>query len=143
MAMFGATGWRLNPPGGVAAQVRTVTNVDSGEELVVAKQFDFDHRTQLMTVLVQRPTVDDGEGEAYTKGSFEAVSALCQPSSVPIEAAAAAKAYAARGAYVLALALRSIEHDSIHGDHAALVTMDRDKIEMPGEYEFLGLILFQ
>ena len=83
-----------------------------------------------------------GEGEAYTKGSFEAVSALCEPSSVPAEAAAAAKAYAARGAYVLALALRLIEHDSIHGDHAALVKMDRDEIEKPG-YEFLGLVLFQ
>ena len=83
-----------------------------------------------------------GEGEAYTKGSFEAVSALCEPSSVPAEAAAAAKAYAARGAYVLALALRLIEHDSIHGDHASLVKMDRDEIEKPG-YEFLGLVLFQ
>jgi hypothetical protein len=43
---------------------------------------------------------------------------------------------------VLALALRLIEHDSIHGDHAALVKMDRDEIEKPG-YEFLGLVLFQ
>lgn len=60
MAMFGATGWRLNPSGGSTSHVRTVTNVDTGEELVVAKQFDFDHQRQLMTVLVQRPTVDDG-----------------------------------------------------------------------------------
>ena len=44
---------------------------------------------------------------------------------------------------MLALALRSIKHDSIHGDHAALVKMKRDEIELPGEYEFLGLILFQ
>ena len=143
MAMFAATGWRLNPPKGSASHVRSVSNKDSGEELVVAKQFEFDHRTQLMTVLVQRPTGDDGEGEAYTKGAVEAVSALCKPSSVPPEAAAAAKAYAARGSYVLALALRSIEHDSIHGDHAALVKMERHEIELPGRFEFLGLILFQ
>ena len=139
MAMFAATGWGLKESG----ERRVVQNLDSGEALVVARRFEFDHSTQLMTVLVQRPTVDDGEGEVFTKGSFEAVAALCNPSSVPAEAAAAANAYAGRGSYVLALAQRSIAHDSIHGDHAALAKMNRAEVEVPGEYEFLGLILFQ
>ena len=41
---------------------------------------------------VLEAAADDGEGEAFSKGSFEALARLCKPSSVPKETAAAVRA---------------------------------------------------
>lgn len=74
----------------------------------------------------------------FCKGSFEAVSRLCAASTVPKEAAAAVRAYAAQGSYVLALAQRIIAHESIHGNSDALSKLERAEVETAGEFEFLG-----
>ncbi|KAK3281417.1 hypothetical protein CYMTET_10791 [Cymbomonas tetramitiformis] len=110
--MFAATGWepRLAAEG---AQLEFVS--PSGKEVLqVVRRFEFDYVSQTMSVVVKDTT---GRLQVFCKGSFEAISRICRPDSVPLNYDVQARNLAADGCYVLAVAhlhLGEMEEDQVH-----------------------------
>ncbi|PFH37193.1 hypothetical protein BESB_036510 [Besnoitia besnoiti] len=113
------------------------------DKFVLLQRFLFDPVRQVMSVVVAR--MKDGKGEhnegevmVFCKGSFEAVSALCRPQTVPSDFLHRAGVYAKGGVYVLATASKSL------GVHARLDQWkDLDRAAVESELCLEGLVLFR
>ncbi|KAJ3118511.1 hypothetical protein HK100_000591 [Physocladia obscura] len=104
----------------------------------IIKRFEFVHSSAYMTVLTRDSS--DGKLYLYLKGSFEKISEICNPKTIPENASQEAAYHARQGCYVLGFARRQIV-DSISVDVA--VAMPRATLEKRSEIEFLGFCLFR
>ena len=134
--MFTATGWSLrNIPNSDASEVRSP---DNKRAITVHRKFEFDHAKQTMSVIVEdktwpRPVV------SFCKGSFEKIAALCSADSVPSDFVAKARQFALNGGYVLGLAYRQLDDDTL----SKVSSIHRDEIEVAGSFTLLGMLIFR
>eukprot|EP00956_Cyclotella_meneghiniana_P029755 scaffold73091_cov22-Cyclotella_meneghiniana.AAC.2 len=95
------------------------------------KRFDFDHHSTTQSVIVEY----GGEKFVFVKGSPEAISSLCDPSSIPTDFEAKARNAARNGMYQLAIAR------SVYKGSKDLNEIQRSEIEK--ELIFCGSVHFQ
>lgn len=95
------------------------------------KRFDFDHHSTTQSVIVEY----GGEKFVFVKGSPEAISSLCEPSSIPADFEAKARNAARNGMYQLAIAR------SVYKGSKDLNEIQRSEIEK--ELIFCGSVHFQ
>lgn len=88
----------------------------------VVKRFEFDHTRMTMSVLVRDPK---GNYFVYVKGSFEAVAALCDQSTVPNSYIEDGKKLALDGIYVLGVGYKPFQWDP----SSSLEKLTRDEVE--------------
>lgn len=105
----------------------------SGEPLFrTIRQFEFDQKIQLQSVLVDFPTSDRTQ-TLFTKGSPEKVAAKCRPDSLPADFHMRAKAMARDGYYLIAIASRPV----------ADLTIGISRELLEDDLSFLGLVFFK
>lgn len=121
--MFGGVGYELG------ASAKTYTR--KGVTVTVVKQFEFIHALQTMAVIVRD---DSGAQYAFCKGSYERVRARLTASSVPNDYDSVCTNLAKAGAYVLAMAGKSLDgRDNVQ-------VMSREDVEC--DLSLLGLLVF-
>jgi len=101
-------------------------------QLTVVKQFEFVHALQTMAVIVRDAS---GSHHAFCKGSYERIKQRLDASSIPLDYDAVCAGLAKAGAYVLAIAGKSIEAQG------NVQEMKREDVEC--ELSLLGLLVFQ
>eukprot|EP00457_Paulinella_chromatophora_P000918 gb/GEZN01000920.1/.p1 GENE.gb/GEZN01000920.1/~~gb/GEZN01000920.1/.p1 ORF type:complete len:1052 (+),score=142.19 gb/GEZN01000920.1/:316-3156(+) len=125
-------------------------------ELVL--RFDFDHKKMTQTSLVLDR---DGSVYVYTKGSAEAVAALCLPASLPHDYTSVAEQHSRQGVYLLSMASRKANLEEVkllqalgvrgmgssrseHPPPAEASVEQQDLRKMvESSLNFLGFLLFQ
>jgi cation-transporting P-type ATPase 13A2 len=123
MEMFGGVGFQ---PGSAP---KTYTH--KGVTLTVVKQFEFIHALQTMAVIVRDTS---GAHHAFCKGSYERIKSRLAPSSVPADYDAVCTGLAKAGAYVLAMAGKSLK------GVPNVQEMAREELEC--DLTLLGLLVF-
>eukprot|EP00391_Amoebophrya_sp_Ameob2_P007341 CAMPEP_0178984854 /NCGR_PEP_ID=MMETSP0795-20121207/1840_1 /TAXON_ID=88552 /ORGANISM="Amoebophrya sp., Strain Ameob2" /LENGTH=3059 /DNA_ID=CAMNT_0020675771 /DNA_START=510 /DNA_END=9689 /DNA_ORIENTATION=- len=123
--------------------------------LRTVRQFEFDQTVQLQSVCVD---LLNGKKYLLTKGSYDSVSKIVKPDTLPTNASKTLKSLAMEGFYVLAFAYRDLTFDltgatttatttttssapSSPSDRDAFLTMPRSDLER--EETFLGFVLFR
>ncbi|KAL7521821.1 hypothetical protein ACHAWX_006509 [Stephanocyclus meneghinianus] len=101
------------------------------ETIKYLKRFEFDHHSMTQSVIIQR----GDEAVVFVKGSPEAISKLCAPSSLPSDFADHARYCAKNGIYQLAIAR------STYTGSKELNEVQRSDIEV--DLTFTGCINFQ
>ncbi|OLY81621.1 putative cation-transporting ATPase 13A3 [Smittium mucronatum] len=128
--MFKNTGWSLKPQPGEhnSLIVPPKDFLDSSRNplgsLRIVREFEFQHHRQSMSVCVQE--IDSGNVFAFVKGSFERISEIVDPSSIPPEYFKEAEKLAREGCYVLALAYKSLGKV----DTSGFSNIERDDFEV-------------
>jgi magnesium-transporting ATPase (P-type) len=102
-----------------------------GENIDYLKRFDFDHHRMTQSVIVKRGE----EAIVYVKGSPEAISKMCAPTSLPSDLFQKARQSARDGIYQIVIATKTYTSDK------GMQEVTRDDIEK--DLEFLGFINFQ
>ncbi|RYH30767.1 HAD family hydrolase [archaeon] len=104
------------------------------EELAIIKQYDFDTKLKTQSVIVR----DEASQRwfVFTKGTGEALKAICVPSSLPFNFDEAVAKSAKTGMYQISIAGREISAE----DATALMTKPRSEVEK--NMNFLGFINF-
>lgn len=128
--MFKGSKWQLVSP----SQVRSPPELGV-HGLHILRRFDFSHSTMTMSAVVEH--VQSGQRGIYCKGSFEQVSRLCRPETIPANFFKVAEAHAYSGMYVLALAGRALTSNS------AGLEQINTREEAEHDLVMLGLLLFK
>ena len=111
-----------------------VVNKVTKETVAIIKQFDFDNKRKTQSVIIR----DENTKKMfiYTKGTGEALKAICQPASIPAMFDEAVAQSAKTGIYQLSIGFREVSSSEEEG----LMTRSRDEIE--SRLNFLGFINF-
>ncbi|CAD7927051.1 unnamed protein product, partial [Amoebophrya sp. A25] len=96
------------------------------------RQFEFDQQVQLQSVVVD---LLNGRTALITKGSYDSVSKIVQPETLPENSAPTLKALAMEGYYVLAFGYRDLS------SRAEAMQAPRESLEQ--QENFLGFVLFR
>lgn len=132
--MFRATGYSIetnihkrNTPN---APFSVLISSPIGKTFGIVKRYLFDASLQRSSALIE--DFESGQRVVYTKGSPEAIMAICNQATIPANFAEKARAYSYQGYYVVALASKTYP-----------VTADVPQREaMECRLNFLGFILF-
>ncbi|KAI9276272.1 hypothetical protein BY458DRAFT_472850 [Sporodiniella umbellata] len=141
--MFRSSKWELKDEPDKEDYVDTLTPPmispnESRSPIHVLKRFEFVHARMSMSVAILDQETQ--KVHIFVKGAYEKIKDLCVPESVPADYDATAADLARQGCYVLSLAHREIELDSI-GGLKAFQNWNRDQMEE--EIHFAGLIVFK
>ncbi|KAI9024285.1 hypothetical protein CLU79DRAFT_99799 [Phycomyces nitens] len=120
----------LIPPMGVPGS--------TGTPIHVLKRFEFIHARMFMSVAVLDP--ETNKIHVFAKGAYEKIKDLCNPDSIPTDYDRITSDFAHNGCYVLALAHREIDLDTVGGLDAFL-QWDRNQIEE--SISLISLVLFK
>jgi predicted P-type ATPase len=140
------TGWQVLPSFGNEANqgITQMSPPFSGSVLATGKQqkmfifkrYEFDASLQISTVIAaSEAEYANGEYNIYSKGSPEAILAICKSSSIPDNIRDLLFSYSIQGYYVIGCASRQVSHSSWSG------ISHRSHLE--SDLKFLGVILFQ
>ncbi|GLE02926.1 hypothetical protein PINS_up011790 [Pythium insidiosum] len=132
--MFRATGYSLetnvHKQHTPTAPFHVLISSPIGKTFGVVQRYLFDAALQRSSVLIE--DFESGQRVVYTKGSPEALHAICNPATLPHDFHAKARAYSYQGYYVVALASKTYP-----------VTSDVPAREaMECRLTFLGFVLF-
>ncbi|KAJ0394872.1 hypothetical protein P43SY_003276 [Pythium insidiosum] len=132
--MFRATGYSLetnvHKQHTPTAPFHVLISSPIGKTFGVVQRYLFDAALQRSSVLIE--DFESGQRVVYTKGSPEALHAICNPATLPADFHAKARAYSYQGYYVVALASKTYP-----------VTSDVPAREaMECRLTFLGFVLF-
>lgn len=114
-----------------AKMVDQKTIYHEGQSYEYLKRYEFDHHRMTQSVVVKH----GNEATVYVKGSPEAISKLCVPSSLPLDFSEKARQSARDGIYQLAMAT------SAFVSQKAVSEVKRDDIE--NDLEFVGFVNFE
>ena len=127
-------GWRYEEA--TFAKPARVLHAASHTELELLRRCEFEHALQRMSVVTRDAATSTLS--IVSKGSVEAISAVCEPDSLPKDVLDVAKDYARNGCYVLALAQRALPPGT---DASALTALSRAQLE--SRLRFAGLLLLR
>lgn len=128
-AMFASSGAKLIEASGVTASISS----NNGNDLYkVIRRFDFDHNRMTQSVIVKQV---NGTITVFAKGSGEAVSKLCDPSSVPDSFLDRLRSYSRNGVYQIAVATKELDLSP-----KEVAEMTRDQVEK--DLQFAGVLNF-
>eukprot|EP00123_Amoebidium_parasiticum_P018507 comp24227_c0_seq2/m.44655 comp24227_c0_seq2/g.44655 ORF comp24227_c0_seq2/g.44655 comp24227_c0_seq2/m.44655 type:complete len:1428 (-) comp24227_c0_seq2:591-4874(-) len=127
--MFRAVGWELKH--GKAYD----TVQGSVGEYHILRRFEFDHARACMTSVAQNAAT--GEVFVFSKGSFEKIKSMVDPSTLPADYDTVTGNHAKQGCYTLAFARRSLGKV----DAKAVAQMERSQLETG--LGVLGVIMFR
>jgi magnesium-transporting ATPase (P-type) len=114
-----------------AQMVDQNTVCHEGQNYEYLKRYEFDHHRMTQSVVVKH----GDKTTVYCKGSPEAISKLCVPSSLPSNFSEKARQSARDGIYQLAMAT------SVFTSQKAISELKRDDIE--NDLEFVGFVNFE
>lgn len=130
--MFEATGSQLR----CEEKSRNIDHPKLPLKLEVLKEFEFDHSSMTMSVIVQRKHVDQDNFAIFAKGSFESIKKKCNPLSIPEDYDQVSTGEAKKGGYVLGLAYKVISADDVGEFRTNRAACEKD-------LTFLALFMFQ
>ena len=129
--MFNGSGWTLGKDG------MTVTK--GAESLIIVKRFEFDHHSMTMSVIVKDAA---GDCHVFCKGAPEAISSLCDESSLPGGKTACdtvALKHADQGCYVIGMSHNNLGKKS----DGEIAKITRGEVEKKGSLTMIGQLLFR
>ena len=106
---------------------------DTGRQVAVLKQFDFDHHRMTQSVVVQ--SVSDGQLIVFCKGSGEAIRAISKKATMPSNFDAVLRQSARSGLYQISMASKTLGIDT------DVSNLSRDQVE--SDLSFQGVINFK